>query len=66
VQTSAFAHYPVAVPYSDKIVREKEENVKKNHRPVGGKIRFHACDFFLLYALRFSVLESFLQGMNVS
>jgi len=29
VQTSAFAHYPVAVKYSYEIVREKLGNVKK-------------------------------------
>ena len=32
----------------------KVENVKKKSQAVGGSSRFHACDFFLLYALLFS------------
>ena len=48
VQTSAFAHYPVAVQYSYEIVMGNRENVKKKSQAVGGNSRFHACDFFLL------------------
>ena len=48
VQTSAFAHYPVAVKYSYEIVMGKTGNVKKKSQAVGGSSRFHACDFFLL------------------
>ena len=48
MQTSAFARYPVAVPYSYEIVRENRENVKKKSQGVGGNYRFHACDFFVV------------------
>jgi hypothetical protein len=45
VQTSAFAHYPVAVKYSYEIVMGKAENVKKELQAAGGHSRYHACDF---------------------